>query len=99
MYLFYIVSAAGRRFITAADQDPSHMPCCSGDRYGSFVRQLLVDYEDPLEVNNQLETMGYNIGVRLVDDFFAKSKISASIMTKNPWHRCSSGQFPGKSRR
>jgi trafficking protein particle complex subunit 3 len=60
------------------------MACCSGDRYGSFVRQLLVDYEDPLEVNNQLETMGYNIGVRLVDDFFAKSKISASIRTKNP---------------
>jgi trafficking protein particle complex subunit 3 len=38
---------------------------------------MLVDYENPADVNTQLEAMGYNIGVRLVDDFFAKSKISA----------------------
>lgn len=44
--------------------------------YGSFVRQLLLDYEDVADVNAQLDTMGYNIGVRLVDDFLAKSKIS-----------------------
>lgn len=44
--------------------------------YGSFVRQLLLDYEDPADVNAQLETIGYNMGVRLVDDFLAKSKIS-----------------------
>lgn len=42
--------------------------------YGSFVRQLLIDYEDAEEVNAQLARMGYNIGVRLVDDFLAKSK-------------------------
>lgn len=44
--------------------------------YGSFVRQLLLDYEDPEQVNKQLDTIGYNIGVRLVDDFLAKSKIN-----------------------
>lgn len=30
--------------------------------YGSFVRQLLIDYEDAEEVNAQLARMGYNIG-------------------------------------
>lgn len=45
--------------------------------YGSFVRQLLLDYEDVADVNTQLDAVGYNIGVRLVDDFLAKSKISA----------------------
>lgn len=44
--------------------------------YGSFVRQLLLDYEETSEVNAQLDLMGYNIGVRLVDDFLAKSKIN-----------------------
>lgn len=44
--------------------------------YGSFVRQLLQDYETPADVNAQLESIGYNMGVRLVDDFLAKSKIN-----------------------
>lgn len=44
--------------------------------YGSFVRQLLQDYEDPTDVNRQLDTVGYNMGVRLVEDFLAKSKIN-----------------------
>ena len=42
--------------------------------YGAMVSQLIRDYEDPLEVNVQLEAMGYNIGVRIVDEFCAKSK-------------------------
>ena len=42
--------------------------------YGSIVAQLCKDYEyDYLEVNKQLEKMGYNIGVRLIEDFLAKS--------------------------
>mmetsp|Transcript_21902 Transcript_21902/g.30466 ORF Transcript_21902/g.30466 Transcript_21902/m.30466 type:complete len:188 (+) Transcript_21902:157-720(+) len=45
--------------------------------YGSIVRQLLIDYEDNVEsVNVQLEKMGYNIGVRLIDEFLAKSSCS-----------------------
>ncbi|RKO92829.1 NO signaling/Golgi transport ligand-binding domain-containing protein [Blyttiomyces helicus] len=41
--------------------------------YGSVVAQLIKDYEDYAEVNKQLEKMGYNIGVRLIEDFLAKS--------------------------
>lgn len=44
--------------------------------YGSFVRQLLLDYEQAEDVNKQLEQIGYKMGVRLVDDFLAKSRIS-----------------------
>ena len=43
--------------------------------YGSFVRQLLLDYEEVSAVNTQLDAIGYNIGVRLIDDFLAKSKV------------------------
>eukprot|EP00116_Pleurobrachia_bachei_P001508 sb/3461770/ len=39
--------------------------------YGCMVAQLLKDFENPEEVNKQLESMGYNIGVRLIDDFLA----------------------------
>eukprot|EP00775_Hariotina_reticulata_P014297 gene14297-24_t len=42
--------------------------------YGSIVRQLIADFEDLDEVNKQLEKMGYNIGVRLVDEFFGQIK-------------------------
>lgn len=44
--------------------------------YGAIVRQLLTDYEDVEEVNKQLDTMGYNIGVRLIDEFLAKANIT-----------------------
>lgn len=43
--------------------------------YGSIVRQLISDFEDLDEVNKQLDQMGYNIGVRLVDEFLAKAKM------------------------
>ena len=32
------------------------------------------DYEKDEDVNQQLEKMGYNIGVRLIEDFFARSQ-------------------------
>lgn len=42
--------------------------------YGTIVAQLCGDYDGNYgEVNKQLEKMGYNIGLRLVEDFFAKS--------------------------
>ena len=41
--------------------------------YGALVVQLIQDYEDYAEVNKQLEKMGYNIGIRLIEDFLAKS--------------------------
>ncbi|KAG1664238.1 hypothetical protein FOA52_003491 [Chlamydomonas sp. UWO 241] len=43
--------------------------------YGSLVRQLISDFEDVEAVNKQLDTMGYNIGIRLVDEFLAKSRL------------------------
>lgn len=43
--------------------------------YGAMVTQLLKDYEDEREVNDKLESMGYNIGVRLIDELLAKSGV------------------------
>jgi len=44
--------------------------------YGTMVAQLCSDYDSNyIEVNKQLDKMGYNIGMRLVEDFFAKSGI------------------------
>lgn len=42
--------------------------------YGTIVAQLCKDFEsDYVEVNRQLDRMGYNIGLRLIEDFLAKS--------------------------
>ncbi|CAF1321997.1 unnamed protein product [Adineta ricciae] len=41
--------------------------------YGAFVAQILNDYEHVDEVNKQLDKIGYNIGVRLIDDFLARN--------------------------
>ncbi|KAG7154213.1 Trafficking protein particle complex subunit 3-like [Homarus americanus] len=41
--------------------------------YGSLVAQLLKDYENVDDVNRQLERMGYNIGMRLIEDFLARA--------------------------
>jgi trafficking protein particle complex subunit 3 len=42
--------------------------------YGTIVSQLCSDFDhDYVEVNKQLDKMGYNIGMRLIEDFLAKS--------------------------
>jgi hypothetical protein len=42
--------------------------------YGTIVAQLCQDYDhDYVEVNAQLERMGYSIGMRLIEDFLARS--------------------------
>ncbi|OAL40164.1 hypothetical protein AYO20_00584 [Fonsecaea nubica] len=42
--------------------------------YGTIVAQLCTDYDyDYTQVNQQLDRMGYNIGMRLIEDFLAKS--------------------------
>eukprot|EP00794_Sanderia_malayensis_P000665 gene665-1333_t len=43
--------------------------------YGALVAQLLKDYENDEEANHQLERMGYNIGIRLIEDLLARSNI------------------------
>ncbi|GMI75250.1 hypothetical protein like AT5G54750 [Hibiscus trionum] len=47
--------------------------------YGEIVRQLLNDLEEVEEVNKQLDQMGYNIGIKLIDEFLAKSNVSKSV--------------------
>lgn len=41
--------------------------------YGALVTKLLKDYENVDDVNKQLDRMGYNIGVRLIEDFLART--------------------------
>jgi len=42
--------------------------------YGTIVAQLCKDFDsDYVEVNKQLDRMGYNIGLRLIEDYLAKS--------------------------
>lgn len=42
--------------------------------YGTIVVQLCKDFDsDYAEVNKQLDKMGYNIGLRLIEDYLAKS--------------------------
>nr|XP_056712703.1 trafficking protein particle complex subunit 3-like protein isoform X2 [Euleptes europaea] len=43
--------------------------------YGALVAQLCKDYEQDEDVNKCLDDMGYNIGIRLVEDFLARSAV------------------------
>ena len=45
--------------------------------YGSLVAQLIKDYENDEDVNKQLDRMGYNIGVRIIEDFLARANVGA----------------------
>lgn len=42
--------------------------------YGALVTEILRDYENLEQAQEQLEKIGYNIGVRCVDELFAKSE-------------------------
>ncbi|KAK9171442.1 Transport protein particle (TRAPP) component family protein [Cryptosporidium meleagridis] len=44
--------------------------------YGSLVAQFVKDLDNAELINSKLEKIGYNIGIRLVDEFLAKSGIS-----------------------
>ncbi|KAJ5144729.1 trafficking protein particle complex subunit 3 [Penicillium atrosanguineum] len=61
--------------------------------YGTIVAQLCQDYDsDYKQVNQQLDKMGYNIGLRLIEDFLAKSGVgrcanfrdTADMIAKSP---------------
>ena len=41
--------------------------------YGAFIHKLIKETDNAEEVNAILDKMGYNIGCRLIDEFFAKS--------------------------
>lgn len=38
------------------------------------MSQLLKDYDNVEDVNKQLDRMGYNIGIRLIEDFLARTQ-------------------------
>lgn len=41
--------------------------------YGSLISQLLADLGNDVQVNEKLDSMGYNIGTRLINDFLSKT--------------------------
>ncbi|XP_011186897.1 trafficking protein particle complex subunit 3 isoform X2 [Zeugodacus cucurbitae] len=41
--------------------------------YGALVTQMLRDFENIEDVNKQLERIGYNMGMRLIEDFLART--------------------------
>ncbi|CAB4032183.1 Trafficking particle complex subunit 3 [Paramuricea clavata] len=43
--------------------------------YGALVAQLVKDFESDEAVNKKLDEMGYNIGVRLIEDLIAKGNV------------------------
>ena len=51
--------------------------------YGSLVAQIVKDYEEVDAINAQLEKMGHNIGVRLIDEFLAKSQAGRNPCKSN----------------
>lgn len=61
----------------AKDQSFANIDKVNGElltlTYGSLVVQLLQDLKTPEEVNVQLDKMGYNIGLRIVEEFLARS--------------------------
>mmetsp|Transcript_53244 Transcript_53244/g.79526 ORF Transcript_53244/g.79526 Transcript_53244/m.79526 type:complete len:196 (-) Transcript_53244:363-950(-) len=50
--------------------------------YGTLVTELLRDYETIAEINEQLDKMGYSIGVRCVDEFLAKADQANMLIAK-----------------
>ena len=51
--------------------------------YGVLVTQIIADYEDLTLVNEQLESLGFNIGVRLIDEYLAKQRDGGSAGCRN----------------
>lgn len=43
--------------------------------YGALVTQMLRDFENVDDVNKQLERIGYNMGMRLIEDFLARTSV------------------------
>lgn len=44
--------------------------------YGATVAQLIKECENVDEINKQLDKMGYNIGLRLIEDFLSKTNMT-----------------------
>jgi hypothetical protein len=46
--------------------------------YGALVAQMLRDYEDATQVNVALDKLGYSLGIRLIDEFLARTSLRCS---------------------
>mmetsp|Transcript_63374 Transcript_63374/g.169777 ORF Transcript_63374/g.169777 Transcript_63374/m.169777 type:complete len:187 (-) Transcript_63374:92-652(-) len=61
----------------AGDDAFSKMEKASGDlfalSYGAFVVSLLQEMDDPAEVNKELDKIGFNMGCKMVEEFFART--------------------------
>ena len=79
------MAASTKTAVRAGEQAWAKTPKVNGEffalTYGALVSQLVKDYEDVDEVNRQLEKMGYNIGIRLIDEFLAKSGMTTPCQT------------------
>ncbi|KAF5290940.1 hypothetical protein FQA39_LY14546 [Lamprigera yunnana] len=51
--------------------------------YGSLVAQMVKDIEHLDDVNKQLDRIGYNMGIRLVEDFLAKTSSGRCLDLKD----------------
>lgn len=47
--------------------------------YGALVTQIIRDFENIDDVNKQLERIGYNMGVRLIEDFLSRTASTRCI--------------------
>lgn len=50
--------------------------------YGSLVSQMLRDYENVDDVNKQLERLGYNMGMRIIEDFLSRTNSTRCLDMK-----------------
>lgn len=48
--------------------------------YGTLVTELVRDYDTIAEINEQLDKMGYSMGVRCVDEFLAKADQASMVI-------------------
>ena len=53
--------------------------------YGVFVAKLIREADDNSadQVNKQLEEIGFNMGCRMIDDFFARQKQSQAVACRD----------------
>lgn len=74
------MSASSKSHARIGEQVWAKMPKINAEffclTYGTMVVQLMKDMEDVTEVNKKLESMGHSIGLRLIDEFLAKSGIN-----------------------
>ncbi|XP_065163686.1 trafficking protein particle complex subunit 3 [Atheta coriaria] len=51
--------------------------------YGALVAQMVKDIDNVDDVNKQLERLGYNMGIRLIEDFLSKTHASRCLDLKD----------------